>query len=44
MDTIIPLSRTMKEEIGALQQWAATRARKASTVEETETKNIRRIG
>ena len=44
MNTIVPLSRTMKEEIGALQQWAATRARKASTAEETETKNIRRIG
>jgi SpoVK/Ycf46/Vps4 family AAA+-type ATPase len=41
--TIVPISRTMKEEISALQQWAATRARKASIVEETETKNIRRI-
>ena len=44
MSTIVPLSRTMKEEIGALQQWAATRARKANAAEETETKNIRRIG
>jgi hypothetical protein len=41
--TIVPISRTMKEEISALQQWAATRARKANIVEETETKNIRRI-
>jgi len=43
METIIPLSRTMKEEIGNLQQWAATRARKASAAEEVETRNIRRI-
>jgi SpoVK/Ycf46/Vps4 family AAA+-type ATPase len=43
MKTIVPLSRTMKEEINALQQWAATRARKASTAEETETKTIRRV-
>ena len=44
MGTIVPLSRTMKEEIGSLQQWAATRARKASSMEETEIKSIRRIG
>ena len=43
MKTIVPISRTMKEEIITLQQWAATRARKASTAEGTETKCIRRI-
>ena len=43
LKTIVPISRTMKEEVSALQQWAATRARKASIVEETEIKNIRRI-
>jgi len=43
MNTIIPLSRTMKEEIQTLQQWATTRARKASSAEETEIKSIRRI-
>ncbi len=40
--TIVPLSKTMKEEIGALQQWAATRARRASMPEETP-KTVRRI-
>lgn len=43
MAAIVPLSRTMKEEIGPLQQWAATRARKASSPEEAEIKSIRRI-
>jgi SpoVK/Ycf46/Vps4 family AAA+-type ATPase len=41
---IVPLSRTMKEEIGGLQQWAQTRARKANTPEEIETqKTVRRV-
>jgi SpoVK/Ycf46/Vps4 family AAA+-type ATPase len=41
---IVPLSRTMKEEISALQQWAQTRARKANTPEEIENpKTVRRI-
>jgi DNA polymerase III delta prime subunit len=43
MAAIVPLSKTMKEEIDSLQQWATTRARKASSVEEPEVKNIRRI-
>jgi hypothetical protein len=43
LKTIVPISRTMKEEVIALQQWATTRARKASIVEETEIKSIRRI-
>jgi SpoVK/Ycf46/Vps4 family AAA+-type ATPase len=44
MKTIVPLSKTMKEEISALQQWAATRARKANALEETDaTKSVRRI-
>ncbi len=42
--TIVPLSKTMKEEISALQQWAVTRARRANTPEETDTtKTVRRI-
>jgi SpoVK/Ycf46/Vps4 family AAA+-type ATPase len=44
LKTIVPLSKTMKEEITALQQWATTRARRANTAEETGlTKNVRRI-
>lgn len=43
-ENIIPLSRAMKEEITALQEWARTRARKANTQEATEkTKPVRRI-
>jgi SpoVK/Ycf46/Vps4 family AAA+-type ATPase len=42
--TIVPLSRTMKEDITALQEWAKTRARKANAPEDTsEIKTIRRI-
>ena len=41
--TIVPLSKTMKEEIGALQQWATTRARRANMPEERQTKSVRRI-
>jgi SpoVK/Ycf46/Vps4 family AAA+-type ATPase len=40
---IVPLSKTMKEEINALQQWAATRARKANSPKKCELKPIRRI-
>ena len=40
---IVPLSKTMKEEIQALQQWAVTRARKANNSDERETKTTRRI-
>ena len=43
LKTIVPLSKTMKEEIGALQQWATTRARRASMPEERQTKSVRRI-
>ena len=44
LNNIVPLSRTMKEEITALQQWATTRARRANTPEESEsTKPVRRI-
>lgn len=43
-ENIVPLSKTMKEEITALQEWARTRARKANTPESTETtKPVRRI-
>ena len=44
METIVPLSKTMKENIQALRDWAKTRARKATLPEETESsKKIRRI-
>ena len=43
LKTIVPLSKTMKEEIGALQQWATTRARRANMPEERQTKSVRRI-
>ena len=42
LENIIPLSKTMKEEITALREWAKTRARKANTPED-ETKKTRRI-
>jgi hypothetical protein len=40
---IVPLSKTMKEEINALQQWATTRARKANSPDERELNPVRRI-
>jgi SpoVK/Ycf46/Vps4 family AAA+-type ATPase len=41
---IVPLSRTMKEAIAALQQWSTTRARRANSPEGSETiKPVRRI-
>ena len=41
---IVPLSRTMKEEIKSLQEWAKTRARRANAADETENlKKVRRI-
>ncbi|PKN62596.1 MAG: AAA family ATPase [Deltaproteobacteria bacterium HGW-Deltaproteobacteria-15] len=44
LKTIVPLSKTMKEEINALQQWATTRARRANTPEGTDgTKTVRRV-
>jgi SpoVK/Ycf46/Vps4 family AAA+-type ATPase len=43
-ENIVPLSKTMKEEITALQQWAQTRARKANAPEDSGSrKQIRRI-
>ncbi len=43
-ENIVPLSRTMKEEITALREWAKTRARKANLSEdEDQTRKIRRI-
>ena len=42
-NNIVPLSKTMKEEICALQQWAVTRARKANSAEQQQTKTVRRI-
>ena len=43
VDTIVPLSKTMKKQITALQQWAATRARRANTAQAHTPKPIRRI-
>ena len=43
LKSIVPLSKTMKEEISALQQWATTRARRANMPEERQTKSVRRI-
>ncbi len=43
-ESIVPLSRTMKEDITALREWAKTRARKAnSPEEENPNKTLRRI-
>ena len=43
-ETIVPLSRTMKEEITSLREWAKTRARKAnSPEEEDQIPKVRRI-
>ena len=42
-EAIVPLSKTMKEDITALQDWAKTRARRASKIEEEPIKAIRRI-
>ena len=43
-EQIVPLSKTMKEEITALQQWAQTRARRANAREETDVgRQVRRI-
>jgi hypothetical protein len=44
LENIVPLSRTMKEEITALREWAKTRARRAnSPEEEDQSKKVRRI-
>ena len=40
---IVPLSKSMKEEIGALQHWAETRARKANNPEKIIHKPVRSI-
>jgi len=43
-ENIVPLSRTMKEEITGLREWAKTRARRANASEDTEaSKKVRRI-
>lgn len=39
---IVPLSRTMKEEISALRDWAKNRARMANSPEQ-EVKELRKI-
>jgi hypothetical protein len=46
MEAIVPLSRTMREEIQNLRDWARTRARFANTPEDepTEQRKIRSIG
>ena len=42
-ENIVPLSKTMKEDINALQQWSSTRARKANNETETTVQPKRRI-
>ena len=42
-EAIVPLSKTMKEDISALQDWAKTRARRASKIEDEPIKAVRRI-
>ena len=37
-DAIVPLSRTMREEINSLKDWAKSRARLANTLEEQPAK------
>jgi len=36
IQNIVPLSRTMKEDIGSLRDWAKTRARRANALQENE--------
>ncbi len=43
-ENIVPLSKTMKEEITGLREWAKTRARKANASDdEDQTRKVRRI-
>jgi len=42
-EAIVPLSKTMKEQLSALRDWAKTRARRASREDEEPLKSIRRI-
>jgi hypothetical protein len=44
-DALVPLSRTMREDIDALRQWAKTRARLANTLDEVpdEQRKIRQV-
>ena len=43
-ENIVPLSKTMKEEITALREWAKTRARKANSPQkEDQIPKVRRI-
>jgi AAA+ superfamily predicted ATPase len=42
-ESIVPLSKSMKEEITAMQNWANTRARRANKTDETKETNVRRI-
>ncbi len=43
MQNIVPLSKTMKEDIQSLQDWAKTRARRANIMFETKIQKVRRI-
>ncbi|MBF0232832.1 MAG: AAA family ATPase [Desulfamplus sp.] len=43
-NNIVPLSKTMKEDIGSLREWSKTRARRANAHEKKETiRKVRRI-
>jgi AAA+ superfamily predicted ATPase len=44
IQNIVPLSRTMKEDIGSLRDWAKTRARRANEMQDNENQfQVRRI-
>ena len=45
LEALVPLSKTMREEVQSLRDWAKTRARKANTEEkgEKETRRIRTL-
>lgn len=40
---IVPLSKTMREQVAELQEWAKARARRANVPDEAETSKIRRV-
>ncbi len=42
-EAIVPLSKTMKEQLSALRDWAETRAKRASRSDEEPVRTIRRI-
>lgn len=43
LENIVPISKTMKEDITALREWAKTRARRANVSDDEQLRKIRRI-